>query len=85
VNFPSAWRPAEMHLRCRVTTSNVNESRSLLGGTHAMKSVKPSVDILEGLSNNVNMDDSAPHLIDKWLNESSSRPRSCWEDWVNEK
>ena len=29
------------------------EGRSLLGGTHAMKSVKPSVDILEGLSTGV--------------------------------
>jgi hypothetical protein len=35
-----------------------------------MKRVKPSVDILEGLSTGVNMDVSAPHLIDKWLNES---------------
>jgi hypothetical protein len=39
--------------------------RSLLGGTHAMKSVKPSVDILEVLSNGFNMDVSAPHLIHK--------------------
>jgi hypothetical protein len=31
------------------------EEGSLLGGTHAMKSVKPSVDILEGLSNGVSM------------------------------
>jgi hypothetical protein len=42
---------------------SVEEGRSLLGGTHAMKSVKPSVDILEGLSTGVNMDFSAPHLI----------------------
>jgi hypothetical protein len=34
-------------------------------GTHAIKSVKPSVDILEGLSTGVNMDASAPHLIHK--------------------
>ena len=48
----------------------VEEGRSLLGGTHAIKSVKPSVDILEGLSTGVNMNVSAPHLIHKWLNES---------------
>jgi hypothetical protein len=41
--------------------------RSLLGGTHAMKSVKPSVDILEVLSNVFNTDVSAPHLIHKWF------------------
>jgi hypothetical protein len=39
--------------------------RSLLEGTHAMKSVKPSVDILEDLSNGFNVDVSAPHLIHK--------------------
>ena len=55
-----------------------------MGGTLAMKSVKPSVDILEGLLTGVSMGVSAPHLIDKWLNESR-RFRSCWEDWVNEK
>ena len=44
---------------------SVEEGRSLLGGTHAMKSVKPSLDILEGLSTGVNMDVSAPHLIHK--------------------
>jgi hypothetical protein len=38
-----------------------------LGGTHAMKSVKPSIDILEGHSTGDNMDVSAPHLIHKWL------------------
>jgi hypothetical protein len=48
--------------------------RSLLGGTHAMKSVKPSVDILEGVSTGVNMDVSAPHLIYKLLNESRQSP-----------
>jgi len=42
---------------------SVEEGRSLLGGTHAMKSVKPSVDILEGLSTGFNMGVSAPHLI----------------------
>jgi len=44
---------------------SVEEGRSLLGGTHAMKSVKPSVDILEGLSTGFNMDVSAPQLIHK--------------------
>jgi hypothetical protein len=44
---------------------SVEEARSLLGGTHAMKSVKPSVDILEGLSTGFNMDVSVPHLIYK--------------------
>jgi hypothetical protein len=62
-NFRSAWRPAGMsrHNQQR----NVEEGRSLLGGTHAMKSVNPSVDILEGLSTGFNMDVSAPHLIHK--------------------
>jgi hypothetical protein len=46
---------------------SVKEGRSLLGSTHAMKSVKPSVDILEGLSTGVNMDVSAPHFIHKWF------------------
>jgi hypothetical protein len=50
---------------------SVEEGRSLLGGTHSMKSVKPSIDILEGLSTGVNMVASLPHLIHKWLNESS--------------
>jgi hypothetical protein len=76
VNFPSAWRPAGMHppmsrhnqQRC------VEEGRSLLGGTHAMKSVEPSVEIHKGLLTSVNMDVSAPHLIDKWLNESRQSP-----------
>ena len=53
---------------------SVEEGRSLLEGTHAMKSVKPSADILEGLSTGVNMDASAPHLIHKWLNESRQSP-----------
>jgi hypothetical protein len=72
VNYWSAWRPAGMsrHNQQR----SVEECRSLLGGTHAMKSVKPSVDILEGLSTGVNMDVSAPHLIHKWLNESRQSP-----------
>jgi hypothetical protein len=72
VNFQSAWRPAGMsrHNQQR----SVEEGRSLLGGTHAMKSVELSVDILEGLSTGVNMDVSAPHLIHKWLNESRQSP-----------
>jgi hypothetical protein len=74
VNFWSAWRPAGMsrHNEQR----SVEEGRSLLGGTHSMKSVKPSVDILEGLSIGFNMGVSAPHLIQKWFT-SHSRPRSC--------
>ena len=65
MNFPSAWRPAGMsrHNQQR----SVEEGRSLLGGTHAMESVKPSIDILEGLSTGVNMDVSAPNLIHKWF------------------
>ena len=46
---------------------SVEEGRSLLGGTHAMKSVKPSVNVPEILSAGVNMDVSAPHLIHKWF------------------
>jgi hypothetical protein len=53
---------------------SVEEGRSLLGGTHAMSCVKPSVDILEGHSTGVNMDVSEPHLIHKWLNESRQSP-----------
>ena len=53
---------------------SVEEGRSLLEGTHAIKSVKLSVDILKGLSTGVNMDASAPHLIHKWLNESKQSP-----------
>jgi hypothetical protein len=53
---------------------SVEEGRSLMGGTHAMKSVKLSVDILEGLSTGVNIGVSAPHLIHKWLNESRQSP-----------
>ena len=53
---------------------SAEEGRSLLGGTHAMKSLKHSVYILEGLSTGVNMDVSAPHLIHKWLNESRQSP-----------
>jgi hypothetical protein len=43
VNFRSAWRPAGMsrHNQKR----SVEEGRSLLGGTHAMRSVKPSIDM----------------------------------------
>ena len=53
VNFRSAWRPAGMsrHNQQR----SIEEVRSLLGGTHAMKSVKPSIDIIEGLSTGVNI------------------------------
>ena len=60
VNFRSAWRPNGMsrHNQQR----SVEEGRSLLGGTHAMKSVKPSIDIIEGLSTGVDMDAYAPHL-----------------------
>jgi len=53
---------------------SVEEGRSLLGGTLAMKSVKPSIYIPEGLSTGVKMDASAPHLIQKWLNESRQSP-----------
>ena len=72
VNFRSACRPAGMsrHNQQR----SVEEVRSLLGGTHAMKSVKPSIYITEGLSTGVDMDVSAPHLIHKWLNESRQSP-----------
>ena len=72
VNFRSAGRPAGM--------SRHNQQRSLLkkaallGGAHAMKSVKPSVDIIEGLSTGFNMDVSAPHLVHKWFT-GHSRPR----------
>jgi hypothetical protein len=55
---------------------SVEEGLSLLGGTHAMKSVKPGVDILEGVSTGFNTDVSAPHLIHKWFT-SHSCPRSC--------
>jgi hypothetical protein len=40
VNFRSAWRPAGMSRHNQ--ERSVEEGRSLLGGTHAMKSVKPS-------------------------------------------
>jgi len=53
---------------------SVEEVRSLSGGTHAINSVKPSIDIIEGHSTGVNMDASAPHLIQKWLNESRQSP-----------
>jgi hypothetical protein len=72
VNFRSAWRPAGMsrHNQQR----SVEEGLSLLGCTHAMKSVKPGENILEDLSTGVNMGVSAPHLIHKWLNESRQSP-----------
>ena len=53
---------------------SVEEVRSLLGGTHAMKGVKPRIDILEDLSTGFIMDASAPHLIRKWLNEFRQSP-----------
>jgi hypothetical protein len=53
---------------------SVEEGRSLLGGPHAMKSVKPSVDILEIFTTGVNMDVFPPYLIHKWLNESRQSP-----------
>jgi hypothetical protein len=63
VNFRSAWRPAGMSRHNQQRSAE--EGHSLLGGTHGMKSVKPSVDILEGLLTCFNMDVSAPHLIQK--------------------
>ena len=75
VNFRSACRPARMsrHNQHR----SVEKVRSLLGGTHAISSVKPSIDIIEGLSTGANMDASAPHLIYKWFT-GHSRPCSCF-------
>ena len=72
VNFPSAWRPAGMsrHNQQR----SVEEACSLLGGTHAMISVKPRIDFLKDLSTGFNMDVSAPHLVHKWFT-GHSRPR----------
>ena len=61
MNFRSAFWPAGMSRHNQQCSAK--EGRSLLGGTHAMKSVKPSVDILEGLSTGFNMGVSAPHLI----------------------
>jgi hypothetical protein len=70
-HFPSAWRPAGGSDGPPMSRHNqqrsVEEDRSLLGDTHAMKIVKPSVYILEGLSTGVNMDVSAPHSIHKWF------------------
>jgi hypothetical protein len=70
-HFPSVWRPAGVFDAPPMSRHNqqrsVEEDRSLLGGTHAMKIVKPSLDILEGLSTGINMDVSAPHLIHKWF------------------
>jgi hypothetical protein len=70
-HFPSAWRPAGVSDETPMSHHNqqlsVEEDSSLLGGTHAMKILKPSVDILEGLSTGVHMDVSAPHFILKWL------------------
>jgi len=63
VNLRSAWRPAGMSRHNQ--QGIVQGGCSLFGGTHAMKSVKPSVDILEGLSTGFNMDVSAPQLIHK--------------------
>jgi hypothetical protein len=70
-HFPSAWRPEGVSDAPPMSRHNqqrsVEEGRSLLGGNHAMKIVKPSVDIPEGLSTGVHMGVSAPHLIHKWL------------------
>ena len=70
-HFPSAWRPAGASDAPPMSLHNqqrsVEEDRSLLGGKHAMKIVKPSVYVSEGLSTGVNMGVSAPHLIHKWL------------------
>ena len=43
-----------------------------MGGAHAIKSVKPCTDILEGLSTGVQVHVSAPHLMHKWLHKSLS-------------
>ena len=64
----------EDRVDCHNQQRSVEEGRSLLGGTHAMKSVKASIDIIEGLSTGFNMGASAPHLIRKWLNESRQSP-----------
>ena len=72
MNFRSAWRPAGMSRHNQ--QGSVEEGRSFLGGTHAVESVKLSVNILEGLSTGFSMVVSAPHLIHKWFT-SHSRPR----------
>jgi len=54
----AARRDASPMLRHNQQRS-VEEGRSLLGGAHAIKSVKPSVDILEGLPTGVSMGVSA--------------------------
>jgi hypothetical protein len=56
---------------------SAEEGRLLLRGTHAMKSVKPSLNILEDFATGFNKDVSAPHSIHKWFT-SHSRPRSCF-------
>jgi hypothetical protein len=70
-HFPSAWRPAGVSDAPPMSRHNqqrsIEEDRSLLRGNHTMKIVKPSVDILDGLSTGVNMDVCAPHLIQKWF------------------
>ena len=43
-----------------------------MGGAHAIKSVEPRTDILEGLSTGVQIYVSAPHLMHKWLHKSLS-------------
>ena len=65
MKFSSAWQPAGMPRYNQ--QRSVEEGRSLLGGTHAMKSVEPSIDILEGLSTGVNMGVFASHLIHTWF------------------
>ena len=72
MNYRSAWRPAGMSRHNQQLS--FEEGRSLLGGTHAMQSVKPSVDILEAFSTGVNMGVSAFHSIQKLLNEFRQSP-----------
>jgi hypothetical protein len=58
-NFRSAWRPAGMSRHNQQLS--VEEGRSLLGGAHAMESVKPSVNILEVFR--LTLTWTFPHLI----------------------
>ena len=70
MNFRAARGPAGMSRHNQLRS--VEEDFSLLGGAHAIKSVKPSTDILEGLSTGVQVYVSAPHLMHKWLHKSLS-------------
>jgi hypothetical protein len=76
VNLPSTWRPAGVSDAPLMSRHNqkrsVEEDRSLFGGAHAMKSVKPSAYIPEGLSTEVQVCVSAPYLIHKWFHLSQS-------------